>query len=217
VKGTEILVSVLSMPSLSEQPSFAMQQEPTWISGIREGNQQAFKAAYDHFADKIFFLSRRFHLSEEESREMVQHVFMVLWSRREKLKDGLSLNAFLLTIAKNKIINLHKHKAVEAASVNAFFRQRQSYSHEDENNVVFHDLEQHTLRFIDTLPARNKEIFMMSRKEGINNENIALRLNISRRTVENNIYQAEIAIRRFLKESKMLERSLSLFILWLFF
>lgn len=193
-----------------------MQQEPIPISEIRKGNQQAFKAAYEQFADKIFFLSRRFHLSEQEAQEMVQHVFMVLWTKREYLKEGLSLNAFLLTIAKNKIINLCKRKALEVASVNSFLRQKPAYTHEDEDNVVFHDLERHTLRFIDSLPARNKEIFMMSRKEGMSNEKIAFQLNISRRTVENNLYQADTAIRKFLKDSKFLERSFSLLLAWLF-
>ncbi len=193
-----------------------MEQEAIWISEIRKGNQEAFRAAYDFYADRIFYLSRRFYLSEAESREMVQAVFLILWSKRESLKDGLSLNAYLLTIAKNKIINLHKRKAIEAAAVNAYLRRKQSCTAEDENNVVFHDLEAHTLRFIDSLPDRKKEIFLLSRREGVKNEDIAHLLNISRRTVENNIYQAELAIRRFLKDNKFLERSFALMIAWLF-
>jgi len=193
-----------------------MEQEAVWITEIRKGNQQAFKAVYGHYADRIFFLSRRFHLSESDAREIVQSVFLVLWSKRENLKDGLSLNAYLLTIAKNKIINLNKRRATEAAAVNAYLRRKEGCTSEDENNVVFNDLEIHTLQFIGTLPGRKREIFLLSRIKGMDNEAIAHQLNLSRRTVENNIYQAELAIRRYLKDNKLLERSFILIIAYIF-
>lgn len=192
-----------------------MRQDTQWISEIKKENRQAFRSVYDHYADKIYYVSLRFHLCEEEAREMVQSVFLTLWEKRADLKEHLSLNAFLLTITKNKILNLHKKKVIELTGVQTYCNYRNSSSSITEDYITFLDLEQHTLEFIDSLPARHKEIFLLSRKEGLKNDEIAQLLKLSKRTVENNIYQAEISIRRFLKDNKMLERSLLFFTVWM--
>ncbi|MEK6478421.1 RNA polymerase sigma-70 factor [Catalinimonas sp. 4WD22] len=192
-----------------------MEQDAQWISEIKKENREAFRAVYNHYADKIFYVSLRFHLTEEEAKEMVQSVFLKLWEKRESLKEHLSLNAFLLTITKNKILNLHKRKAIELAGMQTYVKYQSASASTTEDFITFSELEKCTLQFIDSLPPRHKQIFLLSRKEGLKSEEIASQLNLSKRTIENNIYQAEIAIRQFLKENKILERSLIFFMVWI--
>ncbi|MDF9798717.1 RNA polymerase sigma-70 factor (family 1) [Catalinimonas alkaloidigena] len=193
----------------------AMERDAQWISEIKKENRGAFRAVYDHYADKIFYVSLRFHLSEDEAKEMVQAVFLKLWEKRESLKEHLSLNAFLLTITKNNILNLHKRKAVELAGMQTYLKYQPTSASTTEDYLSFSELENCTLRFINSLPSRHKQIFLLSRKEGMKNEEIASQLNLSKRTVENNIYQAELAIRQFLKKNKILERSFVFLTVWI--
>lgn len=146
---------------------------------------------------------------------MVQAVFLKLWEKRESLKEHLSLNAFLLTITKNNILNLHKRKAVELAGRQTYLKYQPTSASTTEDYLSFSELEKCTLRFINSLPSRHKQIFLLSRKEGMKNEEIASQLNLSKRTVENNIYQAELAIRQFLKKNKILERSFVFLTVWI--
>lgn len=192
-----------------------MGQESQWISEIRKENRQTFKTVYDHYASKIFFIGLHFHLSQEEAKEVVQEVFLTLWEKRASLKEHLSLNAFLLTITKNKILNLLKKKAAERARSMAYMKNYDSSSSSTEDYIVFSDLEECTKQFIESLPARKKQIFLLSRKEALTNEEIASHLNISRRTVENNIYQAEKAIRHFLRENQFTVKNIVFFLAWL--
>ena len=192
-----------------------MEQETQWIAEIKKENRKAFKAVYDHYADKIYSTALHFHLKQEEATEMVQSVFLTLWEKRDNLKEHLSLNAFLLTITKNKIINLHKKKAAELARMQTYFRYQDLFACTTDDDVVFSELEKCTLRFIDAVPPRKKQIFLLSRKEGLNNDEIAHLLNVSKRTVENNLYQAELAVRHFLSSNKLLERSLIFFMVWI--
>ncbi|WKN29584.1 sigma-70 family RNA polymerase sigma factor [Porifericola rhodea] len=196
-------------------PETEREEEKKWVCDIRKEDKKAFKAVYDRYADKVYYLSLKFHLTEEEAKEMVQSVFLTLWEKRAHLQEHLSLNAFLLTITKNRILNLHKRKAVEIAGVRTYLRLRDEACTTTEDYVLFSNMEEHTLRFIDSLPPRNRQIFLLSRKEGLDSDTIARQLNLSKRTVENNIYQAETAIRHFLSRNKVLEKSILFFIAWM--
>lgn len=176
------------------------------VSELKMENASAFKSVYDKYADKIFNVSRGFHLDSEEAKEIVQEVFFTLWEKKSLLDENLSLNAFLLTITKNKIINYQKKKVNELERNRAFIEYNTPLS-STEDDIIFFDLKKHTLRFIDSLPNRKKEIFLLSRQEGLNNVEIGERLKISQRTVENNIYLAEKAIRRFLQDNRLTVKS----------
>src|SRR5690606_28120861 len=110
------------------------------VSELRNGNKSAFQSIYHKYADKIFNVSRGFHLEQEESEEIVQEVFLTLWEKKYLLNENLSLNAFLLTITKNKIINYQKKKIHELKR-NRTFIEYNSTSTSAENELIFRDLE----------------------------------------------------------------------------
>src|SRR5690606_40997669 len=72
-----------------------------------------------------------------------------------------------------------------------------------ESHVVYYDLEQLAETVIDKLPVQQKEIFLLSKKENLPNKQIADKLNISLRTVENQIYRAAKKIREILKKNNV--------------
>lgn len=192
-----------------------MEQEAQWVSEIKKENRNAFRSVYDKYAHKIHHVALRFHLDPTEAKDIVQEVFLTLWEKRDKLREDLSLNAFLLTITKNKILNLHKKKAVHRAWEQGFIKSNDLFTTHTEDSVLYSDLEENTLHFIDSLPARKKQIFLLSRQEGFDNAEIADRLNISKRTVENNIYQAEKTIREFLKNNNWSVKGVLIFMIGL--
>lgn len=175
---------------------------------LKKQDRSAFQSIYQKYADKVFNVSKSFHLEHEEAEEIVQEVFLTLWEKKHLLNENLSLNAFLLTITKNKIINYQKKKINELKR-NRTFIEHNSPSTSTEDEVIFHDLQKFALQFIDSLPNRKKEIFLLSRRDGLSNEEIAELLQISQRTVENNIYQAEKLIRYFFQENHLTIKSLA--------
>jgi RNA polymerase sigma-70 factor (ECF subfamily) len=184
-----------------------MGQELNLICEIKKENRLAFKYVYDQYSDKLYYLSLRFNLNKEEAKEIVQEVFLTLWEKRGGLKEELSLNSYLLTITKNKILNLQKKKVSELARDQKYYLSHDASSSSTEDHLIYSDLEKCTKSFIESLPARNKQIFLLSKKDELSNEEISILLNISRRTVENNIYQAEKAIRQFLHENQYVVKS----------
>lgn len=180
-----------------------MRPDSYFVSELKRGSASAFKCLYNKYADKIFHVSRGFFLETEEAKEIVQEVFLTLWEKKDLLDEKLSINAFLLTVTKNKIINYQRKKVADLER-NRLSIEYNSPSNTTEDDFLFHELKSFTLGFIDSLPNRRKEIFLLSRRDGLGNTEIAELLNLSLRTVENNIYQAEKEIRGFLEENHLL-------------
>ena len=205
-----------SFVNLNEkQRTNTMEQEAQWVAEIKKESSHAFRSVYDKYASKIRHVALGFHLDSNEARDIVQEVFLTLWEKRDTLREDSSLNAFLLTITKNKILNLHKKKAIQRAWQQGLIKSNDLFSTHTEDSVVYSDLEENTMHFIDSLPARKKQIFLLSRQEGFDNAEIADRLNLSIRTVENNIYQAEKTIREFLKNNNWAVKGISFFMMGL--
>ncbi len=177
-----------------------MNVNPQIVRGIRLGNQADFKVLYELFSRKIFSVSVRFGLSHEEASEVVQDVFVKVWQYRHTLDENLSVNAYLFTITKNLLITRQKKQAYEIAYKKYLEKQDISSLLDTENVVVYSELEALTQSIIRKLPAQQREIFLLSKTKNLSHKEIADKLNVSLRTVENQVYRATKKIKDALKK-----------------
>lgn len=177
-----------------------MNVNPQIVRGIRLGNQADFKVLYELFSRKIFSVSVRFGLSHEEASEVVQDVFVKVWQYRHTLDENLSVNAYLFTITKNLLITRQKKQAYEIAYKKYLEKQDISSLLDTENVVVYSELEALTQSIIRKLPAQQREIFLLSKTKNLSHKEIADKLNVSLRTVENQVYRATKKIKDTLKK-----------------
>lgn len=180
-----------------------MQIDSTHIRKLKAGEQTAFEEVYHCFSQKVYSVAIKFGLDREDANEVVQDVFVKLWNNRGSLNENLSIKAYLLTITKNTLINRQKKLAYEIAYKKYLEKQDISSYLDTESHVVYYDLEQLAETVIDKLPIQQKEIFLLSKKENLPNKQIADKLNISLRTVENQIYRAAKKIREILKKNNV--------------
>jgi len=177
--------------------------DPSVIQSLKKGDEAAFKNVYDTFSQKIFMVSVKFGLSVDEAREIVQEVFVKLWSHKSTLKENLSINAYLLTITKNTLINFRKKQAYEIAYKKYLDKQDLNSIISTEDEIIYADYEILAESFIKQLPTQQKEIFLLSKKENLPSKEIAEKLNISLRTVENQIYRATKKIKEELRRNNV--------------
>ena len=178
-----------------------MSIDPNHIRKLKAGNQAAFESIYDCFSQKVYSIAMRFGLSRDDANEVVQDVFIKLWNHRSTLKENLSIKAYLFTITKNTLINRQKKLAYEIAYKKYLEKQDLKSFLDTEDDIFYSDLEQLAETAIDKLPVQQKEIFLLSKKENIPSKEIADKLNLSLRTVENQIYRAAKKIRETLKKT----------------
>lgn len=161
--------------------------ESSIIRQIIDGDQLAFAKMYDIYAEKLYYFAFRFLKSKEDAENLTQEVFVKIWETRNRLDPDYSFNAYLFTIAKNTIFNIHRKKVNELA-----YREYLGYhidnSHsKTENDVFLNDLQNQIDKCVETFPLQRKKVFELSRKDGFSHKEISQQLNISEKTIETHI------------------------------
>jgi len=163
------------------------------VLSIKNGDQKAFELAYHNWSGKIYFFILKQSGSEDIATEVVQQVFVRLWEKREKLSEEHTLNTQLFRMSKTIFID-----ELRKAAQSRRYREKihsttepfveNTLEHKEALGIIYHA--------IDQMPKVRKQIFRMSRMEHLTYQQIATRLSISPKTVENHIGLAL----RFLKE-----------------
>lgn len=133
--------------------------------------------------------------NESEAREVVQELFVHLWENRERLILPEQPKSYLLTAVRNRCINRHKKKSDAPESLQ--YLDDVVLSDADSSTVLeTKELETQLNLLIDALPEKCREIFMLSRFERLSYREIAEMLDISVKTVENQIANALKSLRK---------------------
>lgn len=166
--------------------------EPNIIKLIiqcKNGNQRSFDELFHLYSGRIYRLAKNLRLEHNEAQEIVQDVFLIIWNRRSNLDPEKDFKAYIFKIAKSLIIKTFKKKSLHFAYQNYVISKSQSLDFNTEQLIDYHNLLEILENAIQSLPDGKKQIFLLSRNENLSNDEIALRLGISRRTVENQIYR----------------------------
>jgi RNA polymerase sigma-70 factor (family 1) len=171
---------------------------------LRDNNKDAFKLLYNRYSKKLYYFSLRYLGNSEEAEELVQSVFVSIWENRQSLDETLSVKNYIYRSAVNYIYNYIKKKAIRARFVESELQKGELQSNNTYDQIVFHDLERLISSIVETLPSQQQKIFQLSRFEGLSHEEIAKNLDLSVRTVENQIFRALKVIRTKLKYEKII-------------
>jgi len=173
------------------------------IVGLRKGSFSAFDHLFSVYKDRLYAFAIGYLKIEEDAKELVQEVFVKVWENRHHIDTSRSFKAYLFTITKNTILDYFRKKASERTYLE-YIREHTGFIVDSpEEEIEYADLMEKAESFIEKLPSRQKEIFMMSRKQGLTNEEIASILQISKKTVENQITLAKKYLRKRLGESSL--------------
>jgi len=165
--------------------------DATLLSLMKTGDAQAFRAIYERFWEGLFAYVYNRLQEKEISQEVVQEVFLSLWTKRESIHITTSLAAYLYGASKNGLLNSIRSAKVRktyAANLAVFMTNQHDHSNEEWQDL--RDLEDAIEESLAQLPEKCQAIFRMSRQQHIPIQNIATRLNLSTKTVENYLTQA---------------------------
>lgn len=170
------------------------------VMRIHDDCKDAFKSLYDRYGKRLYYFSLRYLCSDEEAKDLVQTVFISIWEHRKSLDATLSIKNYIYTSAVNNIYNCMKKKAIRAKFIESNMKKGEPYYNFTYDQVFFNEMEGLLFSIIKTLPSHQQRIFQLSRFEGLTHEEIAKKLDISVRTVENQIYRALKIIKSKLKD-----------------
>ncbi|MBU3024044.1 RNA polymerase sigma factor [Zobellia galactanivorans] len=159
------------------------------IEGLKKGNEEAYVYLVENYHNRLCAYANSLMRDDLLAEDIVQNVFVQIWEKRKKLNHELSLDSYLYKSVHNKFIDEYrKGKAVMALEKKYLTALELAVEEKDEVqeqkvlNVLF--------AAIQELPPKCKQIFLMSKKEGLTNIEISQCLNLSKKTVENQITKA---------------------------
>lgn len=155
------------------------------VVALRNGDAKAFEEIFTAYFGKVKYFIRGLVKSEEDAEELAQDIFVRLWLKRSSLDPGKSLNAYIYKMARNASFNFLKSKLIHETYIRENPADESEYT--TEQQLIARETALLIEMTVSRMPAQRQVIYRMSRNEGIQNEEIAIRLGISRKTVENQL------------------------------
>ncbi|TDT46920.1 RNA polymerase sigma-70 factor (ECF subfamily) [Maribacter spongiicola] len=159
------------------------------IEDLKIGNEKAYVHLVERYHNKLCNYANSLIKDDLIAEDIVQNVFVQIWEKRNKLKYELSLENYLYRSVYNKFIDEYrKGKAVTALEKKYMTALELAIDEKDE--IQEEKILSILFEAIHELPPKCKQIFLMSKKEGLTNVEISKYLNLSNKTVENQITKA---------------------------
>ncbi|MFY0671993.1 MAG: RNA polymerase sigma-70 factor [Bacteroidia bacterium] len=165
----------------------ANNEDSLLVSAISNGSYNAFEKVFKSYYNQLCAFAIGFLKDKDATEELVQQVFFNYWEKREQIKIQTSIKAYLYQSVRNASFNALKHEQVKAQA-------HIELSQTDEGEIDY-DIEQNEMAIainnaVEKMPAERRRIFKLSKYEDKKYREIAAELDISIKTVENQMGKA---------------------------
>ncbi len=158
---------------------------------LQRSDRAAYAEVFRRFHGPLVRYARRITNDEAAAYDVLQDVFLKLWEERKTLTVRVSLKALLYTMVRNRALNsLRRSKWFSRDTSLEDASERQETLPGGEDVLAAEDLRRHLRRWIDALPARRAEAFVLSRYHSLKHSEIAAIMGVSERTVDTHILLA---------------------------
>ena len=168
------------------------------VQELRQGNTKAFEELYLLYHARLYHFCLKTIRNAQEAEDLVQEVFMAIWENRENLDEDKSFGGFIFRIVRNKLLNRIKQNLSRQVYLEYVLKENQD-QHDLRKEIEAREFIDLLSKMIQTLPERTKEVFLLSRNEGLTYQEIAQRLDISENVVDHEIRKALKLIREKVK------------------
>lgn len=174
--------------------------EKDLILRLKNGDQTAFELLFHFYYPGLVMYASQFTANLSDAEEIVQDFFVRFWEKHNQVLPCNSLKNYFFSSVKYGSLDFLKHQEIERKYVDEIVELSKHHLAYDTDLYVISELQERLKQGIDRLPEKCREVFMMSRIQGLKNEEIAAELNISKRTVETQISKALKVLREELKD-----------------
>ncbi|MDR0692534.1 MAG: RNA polymerase sigma-70 factor [Prevotellaceae bacterium] len=167
-----------------------------YVEKLTQDDHEAFRWLFMHYYPKLKIFIAGLVKSEAIAEELSQDIFAKIWEKRKTLTAVQSFNAYIYRMAKNAVLNYFQHEYIkeryagQLSSDNATSAEELFQAKETELLIQL---------TVAKMPTQRKKIFELSRRSQLKNEEIAQKLHLSKKTVENHLNLALKEIRKALK------------------
>lgn len=161
---------------------------PELIEALRSGDHTAYGNLYLGYVDSLTMFLRMLLGSKEEAEEIAHDVFLNIWENRESINSHLNIKGYIYKYAKNLALDQLRRRKVKDRYAERVYYSTEGFDLSPDETVIGKETELIIRIAIENMPKRQREVFEMSRYEGLSNKEIAAKLGISESTVRLHIH-----------------------------
>lgn len=174
--------------------------EQQHLAQFKEGNLKSFNWLYHQYHKRVFSFSLTFVNDRFTAEEVTADVFVKLWHIREKIDVSFPIQSLLFKMTKDYVWNYLKKQAREKEYAHDYLKEQSAVERPTiEDELMLQDYLHITEQAAENLPHKRRLVFQLHSKMGLNNKEIAKRLNISEVTVRIHLMKANQYLRQYLQ------------------
>ncbi len=168
--------------------------QPILVEHLKKGKEEAFIYIVDKYNQRLFGYAISLTNDRAKAQDVIQNVFLTTWEKRKKISINSSLQNYLFKAVHNEFLNQYKKERSTMVLEQKYFKALDRAAKNMDEGLIEKLMERVALE-IQNLPPRCKEVFVLSRKDGLTNLEISDHLKISIKTVEAHLTKAFTELR----------------------
>jgi RNA polymerase sigma-70 factor (family 1) len=182
------------------------------INKLKNGDVLSFDDIFRKYHKKVYYFALSYLKNKEEAEDIVQEVFFSLWKYRGQINEYYIFSKYLFKITYNATCKRFRKQASDKKHLEVILENVSMEDNSTKLDIEYNNLLETTNQLIEKLPPRQRNILLLNIEEHLNPDEIAQKLNISKKTVENYLANAKSSLRLSLAQGGIL----SVLFIWLF-
>lgn len=179
---------------------FDKSEDKGWLEQLLNDDEKGLEAIFDRYYKYLVVTAFKIVNDDHQARDIVQDVFFDFWRKREQHNINISLKAYLRRSVSNRCIDVLRSRKRIGSSAEITDYNQPTDTASIQEVLETNDLQAALQAGIESLPERCREVFSLSRFEDMSHKEIAEKLGISVKTIENQMTKALKVLRKVLAE-----------------
>ena len=164
-----------------------LHNEEYLLSRIAAGDPEAFKVLYALYKHRLYGFLYQLTKSHSISEDLLQDTFMKIWEERARLSGIRDFSAYIFTMVKHRALNSLKRVSKEELLIRQIAQRSEMADRSTESDVQYNELKKKIDWVVRQLPPQQRTVYQMSREQGLRQEEISSRMNLTVATVKKHL------------------------------
>lgn len=166
---------------------FLKKTDKTLVQLLKKNEVEAFDLLFHKYSEKLYSFAYSLLKNQEDSKEIIQEAFIRIWEKRHDIDSSKSFKAYLFKISYNLIIDQLRTRIKDTKYREFLVHYFNSEKIELNSDIDYETISNQVSKAVSELPEKRRRIYVLSREEGLSHKEIAIKMGISVKTVENQI------------------------------
>lgn len=172
----------------------------TVLQNLANDDKKALEELFNYYYPRLYQFSKSFLKLEDGIDDILQEVFVKIWQNRTNIRSAETFSPFIFTMTRNLLLNELRSRLSKKKIKDEIIKLSVSEEYHSFEKMEYGELKETVDQIVTNLPEKQREVFLLSRYEGLSHKEIAEKLQISTKTVEYHISQSISTIKNKLDQ-----------------